>query len=192
VTYTVDGVALAPTPVSGGKATLKTQELGVGTHTITASYSGDANYAPSTTTISYVVTATKTITGTYKGSLSVTVPTLFENATITGSVSVSGSGTLDVENSTIDGSFASAGGALRVCGSTIDGSASIANSSGLVVFGDTGDAQCAVNKVGGSFAITNNKNGVEAINNTVGGSFASSGNSGPGPFPGDPTTISGN
>jgi len=192
VTYTVDGVALAPTTVSGGKAMLKTQELGVGTHTITASYSGDANYAPSTTTISYVVTATTTITGTHSGSLSITVPTLIENATITGSVSVGRGGSLDVENSTIDGSFASAGGALRFCGSTIGGSASIANSTGLVVFGDTGDAQCAVNTVDGSMSIANNTNGVEAINNKVHGSFSATGNSGPGPFPGDPTTISGN
>ncbi|HEY5195463.1 MAG TPA: hypothetical protein VIJ51_00390 [Solirubrobacteraceae bacterium] len=39
---------------------------------------------------------------------------------------------------------------------------------------------------------TSNSNGVVAINNHVTGAVLSSGNSGPGPFPGDPTTISGN
>ena len=69
MTYTVDGVALPATTVSGGSASLSTPELGVGTHTITAAYSGDANYAPSTATLSYTVTATTTITGTHAGAL---------------------------------------------------------------------------------------------------------------------------
>jgi hypothetical protein len=41
-------------------------------------------------------------------------------------------------------------------------------------------------------SLQNNTGGVEAIGNTVAGAIITSGNSGPGPFPGDVTTISGN
>jgi hypothetical protein len=191
VTYTVDGFALPATTMSGGSASLATQELGVGTHTITTAYSGDANYAPSTATLSYTVTATTTITGAH-GSLSVTVPTLVTGATITGSISVSSGGALDLENSTVTGSVGAGATGLRICGTSIGGSLSVGSSAGLVVIGDTGDAQCAVNTIGGSIAVQSNTHGVELIGNTYGGAIATSGNSGPGPFPGDATTISGN
>ena len=50
VTFTVDGVARPPSQVglSGHSATYLTSTLAVGPHTITATYNGDANYSPST------------------------------------------------------------------------------------------------------------------------------------------------
>ncbi|HEY5198504.1 MAG TPA: hypothetical protein VIJ51_15895, partial [Solirubrobacteraceae bacterium] len=177
-----------------GSASLATQSLSVGTHTITAAYSGDSNYAATTATITYTVTATTTITGTHTGALSITSGSaLITGATITGNLTIGSGASVDIENSTIGGVLsASHGGALRICGSTISGSAAIQYAGGLVVAGDTGDAQCAVNTFRGAWTLYFNTNGVEAINNHVAGGFAQFGNSGPGPFPGDPTTISGN
>ena len=62
-TFTVDGVAQAPVPLSSGAAIFTTSQLSAGTHTITASYSGDAYHAPSssstlTQTVNQVPTTT--------------------------------------------------------------------------------------------------------------------------------------
>jgi hypothetical protein len=48
VTFTIDGVAQSPVPLVAGMATLTVENLSVGTHTVTASYSGDATHASST------------------------------------------------------------------------------------------------------------------------------------------------
>ena len=115
------------------------------------------------------------------------------NARITGAIVVEPGGALDLENSTVSGSVSAGGAAgLWICGTSTGGAVSVSNSAGLVVIGDTGDARCAVNTIGGSLLLTNNTQGVEAIGNTVRGAVVSSGNSRPGPSPGDPTTISGN
>jgi large repetitive protein len=51
VTFTIDGVAQPPLILTSGKAvTFKTNTLAAGTHTITATYSGDADYIASTST----------------------------------------------------------------------------------------------------------------------------------------------
>ncbi|HEY5196661.1 MAG TPA: hypothetical protein VIJ51_06505, partial [Solirubrobacteraceae bacterium] len=71
------------------------------------------------------------------------------------------------------------------------GSVDIKSQTALVIVGDPGDAACAPNTIGGTLILQNNTGGVEAINNTV-RALSVSGNSGPGPFPGDPTTITGN
>jgi hypothetical protein len=58
VTYTVDGVAQTPVTLSGaGTADFSPATLGAGSHTIDAAYSGDSNYAASTKSTSYTVTA---------------------------------------------------------------------------------------------------------------------------------------
>src|SRR5262249_35688995 len=151
VTFTVDGRVLAPRALAGGKATLPTSALGVGSHTIKADYAGDANYSASSATLTYVVGSTTTITGTRNGSLVVRGRTLIVKARINGSVSVSAGAALDLENSTITGSFAASGvTGLRICGSTIGGSASVTNAAGLVVIGDVAGIQCATNTISGA------------------------------------------
>jgi hypothetical protein len=93
VTYTIDGAAQAPVAVSGaGTAALMTASLSAGPHSITATYSGDANYAPSTTaSTTYTVTAVTlvapvVVTGGATGATS-------SGATLSGSVNPSGSST---------------------------------------------------------------------------------------------------
>jgi hypothetical protein len=60
ITFTIDGVAQAPVALGSGKSvTIKTSTLTVGAHTITAAYSGDANYTASTSgTLTQTVNAT--------------------------------------------------------------------------------------------------------------------------------------
>jgi autotransporter-associated beta strand protein len=48
IVFTIDGTAQSPVPLTNGQATLSTAALGTGTHTITAAYSGDANFNTST------------------------------------------------------------------------------------------------------------------------------------------------
>jgi acyl carrier protein len=50
VTFTVDGVAQPGVPLSARQAKLALSTLSAGTHSIIASYSGDANHAASTST----------------------------------------------------------------------------------------------------------------------------------------------
>jgi hypothetical protein len=192
VTFTVDGRTLSPTTMSGGTATLTTTALKVGSHAIQADYSGDGNYTTSTDTLTYSVGTTTTITGTYSGSLNLSGVTHIVNAHITGSVNVPSNAAVDVENSTIDGSFAAGSSALRVCGSSFGGSVSLGAGGGLVVFGDTAASQCAVNAIGGSFTVLSNTHGVRVIGNCVHGSEFDYGNSGAGPYPGDTTSVTGN
>ncbi len=61
-----------------------------------------------------------------------------------------------------------------------------------MIIGDPGDASCAPNSINGPVILEDNTHGVEAIDNTVHGAVISSRNSGPGPYPGDLTSITGN
>jgi YVTN family beta-propeller protein len=63
VTFSVDGVAGAPVALSGGKAAMPLAGLGAGSHQITATYSGDANYLGGTSpALSQVVNKAGTTT----------------------------------------------------------------------------------------------------------------------------------
>jgi hypothetical protein len=55
---------LGSSPLTGGKATFPIASLSVGAHTITASYSGDANFTAATSTLTETVGPTGTISGT--------------------------------------------------------------------------------------------------------------------------------
>jgi hypothetical protein len=102
-------------------------------------------------------------------------------------------GALDIEGSTVSGGIDGSPGAgvIRVCDSSISGTVEVKSSSGLVLVGDPAD-RCAPNAIVGALDVKSDMNGVEVIGNTVGGAILTSGNSGPGPFAGEPTTISGN
>ncbi|MFE9771725.1 beta strand repeat-containing protein [Streptomyces sp. NPDC005931] len=59
VTFTVGGGPAVTAPVVGGTATATVDDLPVGTHPVTATYSGDASFTPSTgTTLQAVIQAT--------------------------------------------------------------------------------------------------------------------------------------
>jgi hypothetical protein len=192
VTYKVDSRVLAPVALPGsGLVGLSTSALGVGSHTVRADYSGDANYAGGSDSRTQVVTAATTIgPGDVTGPLAVSGSTFVTGAHITGDVTVAPGATLDMEDSTIDGDVTASGaGAIRMCGTRVNGSVSISGSAGLVVVGDIEHAMCAVNTITGDLSFEDNVHGVMSIADSVGGGVSSDGNSGPGPFPGDVTTI---
>jgi hypothetical protein len=87
----MDGTStLATVTLSGGKATFKTSALSVGIHSITASYSGNVNFATSSSSA-----VTQTVGGTTTVVTSTTNPTIYgQKATFTATVAaiVSGSG----------------------------------------------------------------------------------------------------
>jgi uncharacterized protein (DUF2237 family) len=195
VAFTVDGTAVGSSTVSGtSQASLATSSLSAGTHTIGATYSGDGNFFGSSGSLSYLVTCTVNVSGTHSGALEVTSSTCVAPGTvITGAIDVHAGGALDVESATVNGGLneSATASVIRVCKSSIGGSVDIKSDTALVIFGDPGDASCQPNTVAGTLLLQNNTGGVEAINNTEHG-LTATGNSGPGPFPGDPTTITGN
>jgi Bacterial Ig-like domain (group 3)/Pro-kumamolisin, activation domain len=196
VAFSVDGTPVGTQPLSGSaQASITTSSLSAGSHSIVAAYSGNGSFLPSASpTLPYSVTCAVTITGTHPGSLVVTSSTCVSaGATVTGSILVQGAGAVDVEGASAYGAIVSTGGSgeIRVCGSTINGSVDIRDQTGLVIVGDPGDASCQPNTIGGVLDLESDTGGVEAIDNSEHGLIAS-GDSGPGPYPGDPTTISGN
>ena len=195
VVFAVDGTNVQTTNLNAAmKAAVTTSILGIGSHVITATYQGDGNFLPSSNTLPYQTVCTVTITGAQSGAVNVSSgSTCLVNASIKGAIVVKPGASLNLENSTVGGSIVAnqTPGTIRICGSTIAGSTQAAGAQGLVIIGDPGDANCAVNTIGGVLVLKNNTHGVEAINNTL-GSLNASNNSGPGPYPGDTTTISGN
>jgi hypothetical protein len=196
VVFSVDGTTVQTVALnSSEQASVTTASLSPGSHLIKADYQGDGNFLASTGTLTYLVTCTVNITGTHPGALIASGDsTCIVNATLGGAIVVPKGTSLAVINSTVGGSINAANGvnAVEVCGSHfVGGAVTIMNAQGLVIVGDPGDANCAVNVIHGTLTLRNNTHGVEALGNTVGGQVIS-GNSGPGPFPGDVTTISGN
>jgi uncharacterized repeat protein (TIGR01451 family) len=196
VVFTVDGTPVGTVNLNASEqASIATASLSPGSHVIGAAYQGDGNFLGSSTTLNYLVTCTVTITGNHPGPVIASGDsTCIVNATVGGSVVVPKGTSLAVENSTIAGSISAsnAPNAIRICGATVVGGAvNVIGAQGLVIVGDPGDANCAVNNIGGALQLRDNLHGVEAIGNTVGNLIVAN-NSGPGPFPGDPTTISGN
>lgn len=197
VSFFIDG-SLAPATtvtLTGGSASFTTAGLGVGAHSVTATYSGDSNYlsSSSTTAATTTVSCTTTITGKHAGLVLGSGSTCLVAATITGSITVPKGGLLDVEDSTVSGAISSTNGAafIRVCGSSA-ASITINKSTGPVVVGDTVDG-CFTNIFGGSMTLIGNTGGIQVIGNVVDGTVTASGNSGAGPFPDDTTAnISGN
>ncbi|MGI8751555.1 MAG: Ig-like domain repeat protein [Acidimicrobiales bacterium] len=201
VTFSVDGAPVGMVAANAqGAASLSTSALPAGAHAVTAAFqpSDTTDCMPSSRSITYVVGTTTTLScpgGSVNGSVFVTGPTLISNCNVRGQVIVQPGGSVDIENSTIGGSILATNrpGAIRVCSSTVNGQVQVTGASGLVIVGDpAANVGCGPNTINGSLVLRNNNHGVEAIGNRVSGQVIAVGNSGPGPFPGDPTTISGN
>jgi hypothetical protein len=110
------------------------------------------------------------ITGT-RASLTVTSgTTCLRNATITGGISVARGATLDIENSTVQGSIsANHPAGLRICGSTTGG-ISVSGATGYVSIGDPA-SNCAPNTINGGLTAANNTGGGTIAGNTITGSW---------------------
>jgi PKD repeat protein len=193
--FNVDATPVGSVPLSNGAGTTSTTSLSAGAHAIAADYGGSRNFLPSGGVSPYTVVCDVNIDGAHSGTLIVTATTcLRPGAKLDGAIVVKSGGALDIESASVSGAVnGDAGvGVIRICASAIGGTVDIGGSGGLVLVGDSGDAACAPNSIGGALVLKDNANGVEAIDNTVVGAIDAGGNSGQGPYPGDPTTISGN
>ena len=195
VVFAVDGLVVQTLPLSPTvqQVTVATTSLGAGPHTVTATYQGDGNFLPSTSSLGHAVACSVTLTGNQTGAVhAARGSTCLANTTVTGSIVVKPGASLDLQNVTVTGSVVanSSPGSIRICGSTIGGSVHVKDAQGLVVVGDAAAVSCAPNTIGGALILEGNSHGVRAIGNTV-GTVHATGNSGPGPYPGFPTSISG-
>jgi hypothetical protein len=100
VTFTIDGTAQSPVPLSSGKASYSTSSLSVGTHSIMATYSGDTNDVSSTSptstqTVTKVIITTTTL-------ISSSNPSTF-GTSVTFTATVSPSNATGTVTFTIDG-----------------------------------------------------------------------------------------
>jgi subtilisin family serine protease len=89
VTFSIDGTAQPPATLSGGTATFSTTSLAVGSHSITATYSGDSSFGGST---SSVLTQTVTAPPSPDFSLSATSVTVQQGSSGTSTVAITPSG----------------------------------------------------------------------------------------------------
>jgi len=200
VSFYLDGSAtpIATVALTNGAASFTTAALAGGANTVTAVYSGDTNFASSSTATATTITVscTTTITANHSGVL-VLAPgstCLTAAAHLNGSIVVTAGSSLDVEGATITGSITASnnGGPIRLCAATIEGSVTVDNNASYVVIGDPLDG-CAPNTIAGALTLLNNTHGVQAVNNHVTGGVTAINNSGAGPFPDDTTTnITGN
>ena len=194
VTFSVDGHAVTTSPLSASlRAEFSTRALTPGTHIVTAEYSGDANFENSRGRLQYVVSCTQTITGTHAGAIIASGASVcVVDATVGGGIVVTPGTSLAVIHSTIGGAISATNtpGSVAVCSSAVVGSVNVVAAAGLVMVGDP-NAVCSPNTIRGTLLLRNNVNGVVAVDNAV-GNVVASGNSGPGGYPGEGTTISGN
>ncbi|WP_369148029.1 Ig-like domain repeat protein [Streptomyces sp. R44] len=168
------------------RAQLTHANLLPGSHTVTAQYSGDANYlAGDPASVTQTVTCTRTITGDYPRDVFASrESTCIIDANVGGTVHGIAQGALFIGNSTVDGSVLSTRGTLfAICDSLIDGSVSVARATGFVLLGDPGDDGCAANRITGGVQLSDNSSGTELVSNTIGGSVQVNGTTGSGPFP---------
>jgi len=188
VTFKDGTTILGSAPLSGSlQASLTTSALQVGTHTITATYSGDGNFLGSTSApLTQVVGCTSTITGV-RGGLTVTTgsSTCVVNGSVTGGITVQAGAALSISNSTVNGAVTSTGAAaITVCNSTLNGATTVTGTTGFVLIGDGGDdgsPPCAGNNLAGMLTLDSNTGQVEFGRNTITGGASLTNTSGSGP-----------
>jgi hypothetical protein len=198
VTFADGATLLGTSPLnSSGHATLITAGLQVGTHTLTATYSGDGNFLSSTSTPQpHLVRCMTVVTGRVNGGLTVSGSTCVNNATINGGITVLPGAALSLNNSTVNGGVSSTRAkAVTFCADSIHGASTISSTSGFVLIGDNGDGgfSCAGNDLRGTLTLTANANQLELGGNDIKGGATISRTTGPGPTPGNSVTkIEGN
>ena len=165
VTFFVDGGAGTPVALSGGQAAFTTSSLSIGTHNITATYGGDANFAGSTTTTALVQTvnqrpSTTTVASSANPSASGQSVTFTATVTGSGGLTPTGNVTFSVDGSAgptvnlINGVASFSTAALTIGGHTItaayNGDVNFTTSSGSLTQN--------VNKIATTTTVTSSAN----------------------------------
>lgn len=190
---TLTGDAVPTSGACSGKHTatatiaVSGSQLAPGSHSIVATYTpATSAFTSSNGSYAQTVGCTQMVTGS-PGSLTFTSGAVcIQNATVGGSVVVSGGASLFVDNSTINGGLRTSGAnAVRICNSSLKGSASITDSSGFVLVG-ADQPSCGANAIA-SLVVSGNNGGMRIGGNTAGGSILVQNNHASGT---DPVTLS--
>ncbi len=188
-TVNLPGNGLATVTVSGFQA---------GAQSLTATYSGDGNFAGSTTSqaVTDNVTFTKTISGSSSGALTVASgQSVLITGSVSGSITVNSGGALEVEKGTVSGSITATGAVgFTFCGATLSGALSVSKSTGYVLIGGGSGTGCTKSTISGSVTLSGNTAGVQVATNTISGAVSVTNNSGTGPtqLGGLETEVTGN
>jgi hypothetical protein len=201
-------LATIPLNASTGQAQLTRSTLRAGSHTITATYSGDNNFNPATATLTQqinygscisnnlnsdlIVASGQSIcltdTGKVNGNVTVQSGGTFSvvGGTVNGNATVQDGGALATSGGTINGAVTSSGARfLSICGAkAINGALNASTSTGSVIIGDAGDdgsPACGPNSLGNSVSLTSNTGGVEVGGDTINGNLTLTNNTGTGP-----------
>jgi len=194
VTFRRGATMLGSAPLdTTGHASLITTGLQVGTSTITASYSGDANFLPSTSaSLAQAVTCRRTVSGLVLGTLNITDSTCLANATVIGLVTVQPGAALSVSKSSIFANPASTrAGAVSVCNSSVTGLTTISTTTGFVLLGDNGDdgqPACASSQFTGVVSLDHNTGQAEIGGSNFLANLTVTNTSGTGPDAETPST----
>jgi uncharacterized repeat protein (TIGR01451 family) len=167
VQFLVDGVAAGgPVALSGGSAQFSTNALSVGAHTVTANYSGDANYNASTGSVAQTVNkdaTTTTVTSSANPSTSGQAVTI--TATVTANPPGAGTptGTVQflVDGAAAGGPVALSGGSAQFSTNALSAGAHTitANYSGDANYNvSTGSVNQTVNKDATTTTVTSSPN----------------------------------
>jgi hypothetical protein len=192
VTFYDNGTALGVVSVSGGLAVLTTSALQPGVHSITATYSGDANYDPSSAQpASVTVGFTKScVTSPQSGPLTITAGQAIcvaKGGAISGPVTIQPGGALALTGGVISGPVtATDPAALTICAATISGPVAVSGATGPVEIGDA--SSCAASKISGPVTLNGNAGGIQFDGNKISGPVTLTGNV----APGDVNAIEGN
>ena len=192
VTFYDGGHAIGTVGMTNDQAKLATAGLAPGTHTVTATYLGDVNFAPSTSNpVTQQVNFTSSCINT-KQNKSLVVQAgqaicIKAGGSIGGNITVNAGGALYDFGGPVAGNVTSVGAtAITFCSASVSGNVSISLSTGPVLLGDAGDdglPACGGDTIGGNVGLTSNLGGDEVGGTTVGGALTLTGNAGvlPGP-----------
>ncbi|MFD9516887.1 Ig-like domain-containing protein [Streptomyces sp. NPDC059979] len=185
VTFFDGTTPLGTVPLDVGQARLRTGSLQPGSHSITATYGGDARHTPSATPAPSDVTvgfSRPCITTARHGALTVAAGEslcIASGGSQTGPVTVAPGGALALSDARVTGPVSAEDAlALTVCRSHLTGPVSVTRSTGPVLIGSDREATaCGGNTFQGPLTLEGNTGGLHASGNTITGPVRINGNS---------------